>query len=285
MIKKFILLGGRLRAVNKKFKGVQKIPYKAPKKIKQLTRDDIKLRHEQAGDINLRNKISNQEWGNWSHKSLEDLRGESLADKISIKRFDRSLERGLKYNRLKIAKKLKGRSNIKSTVRPHKYPTKALPLIAKYKHKELSVKSPLGVTTNYKTFRTKSGKFRVFKDQQPLKSKIGTSSKLKKWKDQKAITAYNKADKDSEGAFRSTMRRFTDKTKSSTFKHRSESSMKYTSGFGGETANKVQLERGWGFQGKDFEKGIPSGGKISKKYSNYLEMEAKGFFKNKKKKK
>ena len=37
--------------------------------------------------------------------------------------------------------------------------------------------------------------------------------------------------------------------------------------------------------GKDFEKGIPSGGKISKKYSNYLEMEAKGFFKNKKKKK
>ena len=33
MIKKFILIGGRSRAVNKKFKGVQKIPYKAPKKI------------------------------------------------------------------------------------------------------------------------------------------------------------------------------------------------------------------------------------------------------------
>ena len=81
------------------------------------------------------------------------------------------------------------------------------------------------------------------------------------------------------------MRRFTDKTKSSTFKHRSESSMKYTSSFGGESANKVQLERGWGFQGKDFEKGISSGGKISKKHSNYLDMEAKGFFKNKKKKK
>jgi hypothetical protein len=285
MIKKFVLLGGRSRAVNKKFKGVQKIPYKAPKKIKQLTRDDIKLRHEQAGDINLRNKISNQEWGNWSHKSLEDLRGESLAGKISIKRFDRSLERGLKYNRLKIAKKLKGRSNIKSTVRPHKYPTKVAPLILKHSSKQLSVKSPLGITTNYRTFKTKSGKFRVFKDQQPLKSKIGTSSKLKKWKDEKAITAYNKANKDSEGAFRSTMRRFTDKTKSSTFKHRSESSMKYTSGFGGESANKVQLERGWGFQGKDFEKGISSGGKISKKYSNYLDMEAKGFFKNKKKKK
>ena len=285
MIKKFVLLGGRSRAVNKKFKGVQKIPYKAPKKIKQLTRDDIKLRHEQAGDINLRNKISNQEWGNWSHKSLEDLRGESLAGKISIKRFDRSLERGLKYNRLKIAKKLKGRSNIKSTVRPHKYPTKVAPLILKHSSKQLSVKSPLGITTNYRTFKTKSGKFRVFKDQQPLKSKIGTSSKLKKWKDKSAITAYNKANKDSEGAFRSTMRRFTDKTKSSTFKHRSESSMKYTSGFGGESANKVQLERGWGFQGKDFEKGISSGGKISKKYSNYLDMEAKGFFKNKKKKK
>ena len=275
MIKKFILIGGRSRAVNKKFKGVQKIPYKAPKKIKQLTRDDIKLRHEQAGDINLRNKISNQEWGNWSHKSLEDLRGESLAGKISIKRFDRSLERGLKYNRLKIAKKLKGRSNIKSTVRPHKYPTKVAPLILKHSSKQLSVKSPLGITTNYRTFKTKSGKFRVFKDQQPLKSKIGTSSKLKKWKDKSAITAYNKANKDSEGAFRSTMRRFTDKTKSSTFKHRSESSMKYTSGFGGETAQKTQAIRDMGFETPGYYQGMSKSGKISKRHSNYLDMIAK----------
>ena len=89
------------------------------------------------------------------------------------------------------------------------------------------------------------------------------------------MKAYKKANINAENTFRSTMMRFTDKTKSSTLKHRTISSMKPTSGFGGETSQKIQLERSWGFQGKDFEKGISTGGKISKKHSNYLDMIAR----------
>ena len=193
MIKKFILLGGRLRAVNKKFKGVQKIPYKAPKKTSQLTRDDIKLRQQKAGDVNLRETVGGTDYPNWSHQSLEGLRSQSIADKLAPKRFERTLTKELAKGRVLIAGKLRTNPKFKSISRPSLVPTKNPPAKSKYAYKKLSVTSPLGTTQNYLTFKTKSNKYRVFKDV-PLKSKVSTSFKLKQSKDVSALKSLKIAD-------------------------------------------------------------------------------------------
>lgn len=253
MIKKFIFIGGKARAVSKKFKGVQKLPYKGPKKVKQLTRDDIKLRQQKTGDVNLRETVGGTDYPNWSHQSLEGLRSQSIADKLAPKRFERTLTKELKKSRNLIANKLRTNAKFKSISRPSLAPKKAAPAYRnKYKSKKLSVKSPSGTTQNYLTFKTKSNKFRVFKDV-PAKSKIATSFALTQKKNASYMKALKKADAAELKVYSSTSKRFTDKHASSPMKTHTVASMQPRS-FREEIAYR-KTKSDWGFDPDDFSKG------------------------------
>tara|TARA_R110000744_G_scaffold16580_1_gene45594 strand:+ start:47 stop:931 length:885 start_codon:yes stop_codon:yes gene_type:complete len=234
-----------------KYKGVKTIPYKAPKKTSQLTRDDIKLRQQKAGDVNLRETVGGTDYPNWSHQSLEGLRSQSIADKLAPKRFQRTLAHELTKGRGLIAGKLRTNPKFKSISRPSLVPTKNPPAKSKYAYKKLSVTSPLGTTQNYLTFKTKSNKYRVFKDV-PLKSKVSTSFKLKQSKDVSALKSLKIADAAETKVYSSTVKRFTDKHASSPMKTHTIASMKPRS-FREEISYR-KTKNDWGFDPDDFSK-------------------------------
>jgi hypothetical protein len=247
-IKKFI---GPWNA-SKKYKGVKKIPYKAPKKTSGLTRDDIKLRQSKAGDDNLRETVGGTDFPNWSHQSLEGLRSQSIADRLAPKRFERTLTKELSKGRGLIAGKLRKSPTFKSSSRPSLVPAKAAPAYrAKFDHKKFSVKNPLGTTQNYLSIRTKSGKYRVFKDV-PAKSKIGTSFKLTQSKNASAMKSLKIADAAELKVYSTTTKRFTDKHASSPMKTHTVASMQPKS-FRENTAYR-QTKNDWGFDPDDFSK-------------------------------
>lgn len=235
-----------------KYKGVKTIPYKAPKKTSQLTRDDIKLRQSKAGDVNLRETVGGTDYPNWSHQSLEGLRSQSIADKLAPKRFERTLTKELAKGRVLIAGKLRTNPKFKSISRPSLVPAKAAPAYrAKYDYKKFTVKNPLGTTQNYLSIKTKSGKYRVFKDV-PAKSKIGTSFKLTQKKNASAMESLKRADAAELKVYSTTAKRFTDKHASSPMKTHTIASMKPRS-FREEISYR-QTKNDWGFDPDDFSK-------------------------------
>jgi hypothetical protein len=235
-----------------KYKGVKTIPYKAPKKTSQLTRDDIKLRQLKAGDDNLRETIGGDAYGNFSHQSLESLRSQSIADKLAPKRFERTLTKELTKGRGLIAGKLRTNSKFKSISRPSLVPAKAAPAYrAKYAHKKFTVKSPSGTTQNYLSIKTKSGRYRVFKDV-PAKSKIGTSFHLTQKKNASALKSLKIADAAELKVYSTTVKRFTDKHASSPMKTHTVASMKPRS-FTEEISYR-KTKNDWGFDPDDFSK-------------------------------
>jgi hypothetical protein len=235
-----------------KYKGVKTIPYKAPKKTSQLTRDDIKLRQQKAGDVNLRETVGGTDYPNWSHQSLEGLRSQSIADKLAPKRFERTLTKELAKGRVLIAGKLRTNPKFKSISRPSLVPAKAAPAYrAKYDYKKFTVKNPLGTTQNYLSIKTKSGKYRVFKDV-PAKSKIGTSFKLTQKKNASAMESLKRADAAELKVYSTTAKRFTDKHASSPMKTHTIASMKPRS-FREEISYR-KTKNDWGFDPDDFSK-------------------------------
>jgi len=235
-----------------KYKGVKTIPYKAPRKASGLTRDDIKLRQSKAGDDNLRETVGGTDFPNWSHQSLEGLRSQSIADRIAPKRFERTLTKELLKGRGLIAGKLRNNPKLKSSSRPSLVPAKAAPAYrSKFDHKKFSVKNPLGTTQNYLSIRTKSGKYRVFKDV-PAKSKIGTSYKLTKLKNDSAMKSLKIADKAELKVYSTTTKRFTDKHASSPMKTHTVASMQPRS-FREEISYR-KTKSDWGFDPDDFSK-------------------------------
>tara|TARA_R110000868_G_scaffold110249_1_gene298921 strand:- start:61 stop:948 length:888 start_codon:yes stop_codon:yes gene_type:complete len=233
-----------------KYKGVKTIPYKAPKKTSQLTRDDIKLRQLKAGDDNLRETIGGDAYGNFSHQSLESLRSQSIADKLAPKKFERTLTKELTKGRGLIAGKLRTNPKFKSISRPSLVPAKAAPAYrTKYAHKKFIVKSPSGTTQNYLSIKTKSGKYRVFKDV-PAKSKIGTSFHLTQKKNASALKSLKIADAAELKVYSTTVKRFTDKHASSPMKTHTVASMKPRS-FTEEISYR-KTKNDWGFDPDDF---------------------------------
>ena len=174
-MRKFII-----RGVSKKFKGVEKLkPQKTPK-IKSLTDKEIKLRQTKIAEQDIRNTVGGEDFPNFSHRSLESLRAESIGNKISVRRFDRSLKKALKQTRTITATGIKGR--------------------------KLKVKTPTAPSIQQK----KAG---IFKGSGLPKSKPA----LKLAKSKGAMKAYKIADTKAENIFKRTMDRFTSKTKASPF--------------------------------------------------------------------
>ena len=242
----------KIRGYSSKYKGVQTFPYKAPKKTSQLTREDIKFRQQKAGDDNLRETVGGKDYPNWSHQSLESLRAQSIADKLGSKRFETTLTKELLKGRTKIAGNLKTNPKIKDISRPNLIPARAAPAYrTKYNYKKFTVKSPLGTTQNYLSFKTKSGKYRVFKDV-PAKSKIGTSFNLTKKKNVSAMKSLKIANAAEIKVYSNTVKRFTDKHASSPMKTHTVASMQPRS-FREEISYR-KTKSDWGFDPDDFSK-------------------------------
>tara|TARA_R100000541_G_scaffold3565_1_gene10835 strand:+ start:70 stop:777 length:708 start_codon:yes stop_codon:yes gene_type:complete len=227
-----------LRGFSKKFKGTQKLPAQKTPKIKSLTDNEIKLRQSKIADQNIRNTVGTEDFPNFSHRSLESIRAISIGDKISVRRFDRSLQKALKETRKITATGIKGR--------------------------KLKVKQPTKPTFA----QTSAG---VFKGSSIPRSKPS----LIKAKNKGAMKAYKIADTKAENSFQKTLRRFTDKTKVSSFKNRTAATKRPLSGFEGEQGQYVQAMRNMGFDTKDFYYGVPTQGRISKRHANYLDKLAK----------
>jgi len=222
-MRKFIIKG-----VSKKFKGIQKIPAQKTPKFKSLTDTDIKLRQSKIADQNIRNTVGTEDFPNFSHRSLESIRAESIGSKISVRRFDRSLQSALKETRKITATGIKG--------------------------KKLKVKQP-----TKPTFAQQSKG--VIKGSSVPRSKPS----LIKAKNKGAMKAYGIANTKAENSFQRTLRRFTDKTRVSSFKNRTaptKSPMDYR-----EKAAYRDTKSGWGFdpdKGPDFSGDIMSGSSIRK---------------------
>ena len=113
-MRKFIIKG-----VSKKFKGIQKIPAQKTPKFKSLTDTDIKLRQSKIADQNIRDTVGSDSFQNFSHRSLESMRAESIGSKISVRRFDRSLQSALKETRKITATGIKGKKlKVKQPTKP-----------------------------------------------------------------------------------------------------------------------------------------------------------------------
>ena len=234
-----------LRGFSKKFKGTQKLPaQKAPTKIKSLTDSEIKLRQSKIADQNIRNTIGAEDFPNFSHRSLESLRAVSIGDKISVRSFDRSLQKALKETRKITATGIKGR--------------------------KLKVKQPTKPTFA----QTKSG---VLKGSSVPRSKPS----LTKAKNKGAIKAYNIANTKAENSFQKTLKRFTDKTKVSPFRNRTvptKTPMDYR-----EKAAFRNTQSSWGFDPDakpDFSSDLMTG---TSKTRKSLNMKPKKYIWKKKK--
>ena len=159
---------------------IQIIPAQKAPKIKSLTDKEIKLRQTKIAEQDIRNTVGGEDFPNFSHRSLESLRAESIGNKISVRRFDRSLKKALKQTRTITATGIKGR--------------------------KLKVKTPTAPSIQQK----KAG---IFKGSGLPKSK----PVLKLAKSKGAMKAYKIADTRAENIFKRTMDRFTSKTKASPF--------------------------------------------------------------------
>ena len=106
-------------------------------------------------------------------------------------------------------------------------------------------------------------------------SKTVSKPAVFKAKNKGALKAYKAANVKSEKVFMGTMDKLTGKSKLSPFKNRTAPTKRPLSGFEGEQGQYVQAMRNMGFDTKDFYYGVPSQGRISKRYSNYLDMIAK----------
>ena len=174
MVKKFII------RYSPKFKGIEKLTAQKTPKVKSLTDKEIKLRQSKIAEQDIRNKIGGEAFPNFSHRSLESLRAENIGDKISARRFDRSLKQSLKETRKITAVGIKGR--------------------------KLKVKTPTAPSL-------KQRQAGIFKGSGLPKSKVPLTIAKSKG----AMKAYKIADRKAENIFRKTMDRFTARTKVSTF--------------------------------------------------------------------
>jgi len=226
-----------LRGFSKKFKGTQKLPAQKTPKIK---RDAANVATE-----DFRNRMGDKpEFMGFSNVAASDLAARSVASKISIRSFDKSLQKALKETRKITATGIKGR--------------------------KLKVKQPTKPTFA----QTKSG---VLKGSSVPRSKPS----LTKAKNKGAIKAYNIANTKAENSFQKTLKRFTDKTKVSPFRNRTaptKTPMDYR-----EKAAFRNTQSSWGFDPDakpDFSSDLMTG---TSKTRKSLNMKPKRYIWKKKK--
>ena len=175
MIKKFTSVLLKLPK-SKKFKGIQKLPAQKAPKVK---RDPVNVATE-----DFRNRMGDKpEFMGFSNVSASNLAARTVASKISIRSFDKSLNKALKETRKITATGIKGR--------------------------KLKVKQPTKPTFA----QTSSG---IFKGSSLPRSK--PSLKIAKGKG--ALKALATANKKEEQTFERVMRRYTSKTQVSPMKNR-----------------------------------------------------------------
>ena len=215
-MRKFIIKG-----VNKKFKGVQKLPAQKSPRVK---RDPISVATE-----DFRNRMGDKpEFMGFSNISASNLAAESVAGKISIRKFDTSLQSALKETRKITATGIKGR--------------------------KLKVKQPTKPSFAQQT----QG---VIKGSSLPRSKPSLIAA----KNKGAIKVYGIANKSQEKTFEKVLQRYTSRTKINPFKNRTtptKSPMDYR-----EKAAYRDTKSGWGFdpdKGPNFSGDIMSGSSIRK---------------------
>ena len=234
MIKIFII-----RGVSKKFKGVQKLkPQKVEVRREFLTDKQIKLRQKTISDQNIRDTIGTQEFGKFSARGIEELRGESVAINLANRKFFKTFGSELKSSRKKTAIGIKG--------------------------KKLKIKTPTSPT------------FKQIKAGVIKGSNLPTSKSILKFaKGKGGIKAYKSADLAANKIYTKTMKRFVGKEKRSQFKTITKSTFTPPTGFGGERAAQAQRTLSQGYTPKGWYSGYEKTGKISKRHSNWLDMQAK----------
>ena len=234
MIKRFII-----RGVSKKFKGVQKLkPQKVEVRREFLTDKQIKLRQKTISDQNIRDTIGTQEFGKFSARGIEELRGESVAINLANRKFFKTFGSELKSSRKKTAIGIKG--------------------------KKLKIKTPTSPT------------FKQIKAGVIKGSNLPTSKSILKFaKGKGGIKAYKSADLAANKIYTKTMKRFVGKEKRSQFKTITKSTFTPPTGFGGERAAQAQRTLSQGYTPKGWYSGYEKTGKISKRHSNWLDMQAK----------
>ena len=85
MVRKFIIKG-----FSKKFKGVQKLkPQKVQVKRELLTDKQIREKQKIISDQNIRDTIGTQEFGKFSARSIEEMRGECIGITLANRKFFR----------------------------------------------------------------------------------------------------------------------------------------------------------------------------------------------------
>ena len=234
MIKRFII-----RGVSKKFKGVQKLkPQKVEVRREFLTDKQIKLRQKTISDQNIRDTIGTQEFGKFSARGIEELRGESVAINLANRKFFKTFGSELKSSRKKTAIGIKGR--------------------------KLKVKTPTAPSWK----QQKAGV--VIGSGLPKSKPV-----LKFAKGKGGIKAYKSADLAANKIYTKTMKRFVGKEKRSQFKTITKSTFTPPTGFGGERAAQAQRTLSQGYTPKGWYSGYEKTGKISKRHSNWLDMQAK----------
>tara|TARA_R110002020_G_scaffold204925_1_gene409269 strand:+ start:630 stop:1325 length:696 start_codon:yes stop_codon:yes gene_type:complete len=226
-----------LRGFSKKFKGTQKLPaQKAPK---------VKRNAFNVATEDFRNRMGDKpEFMGFSNVAASDLAARSVASKISIRSFDKSLQKALKETRKITATGIKGR--------------------------KLKVKQPTKPTFA----QTKSG---VLKGSSLPKSK----PKLKIAKGKGELKALATANKKEEQTFERVMQRYTSKTQVSPIKNRTaptKTSMDYR-----EKAAFRNTQSSWGFDPDakpDFSSDLMTG---TSKTRKSLNMKPKRYIWKKKK--
>ena len=179
MIKRFII-----RGVSKKFKGVQKLKsQKVQVKRELLTDKQIKVRQQKIADQNIRETFGADagDFSGVTARSLETLRGESVAINLANRKFFKTFGSELKSSRKKTSIGIKG--------------------------KKLKIKTP----TSPSWKQVKAG---VIKG-----SGLPTSKPILKFaKGKGGIKAYKSADIAANKIYTKTMKRFTSKESTSPLK-------------------------------------------------------------------
>ena len=218
-MRKFIIKG-----VNKKFKGVQKLPAQKSPRVK---RDTISVATE-----DFRNRMGDKpEFMGFSNISASNLAAESVAGKISIRKFDTSLQSALKETRKITATGIKGR--------------------------KLKVKQPT------KPSFAQQNKGIVMSVPRSKPSLI-------KAKNKGSMKAYGIANTKAENVFQKTLQRFTGTRKVSSFKNRTAATKRPLRAFDGERAQYNQSMRSMVFKPDakpDFSGNLMTGSGSIKSYS------------------
>ena len=236
MVTKFII-----RGFSKKFKGVQKLkPQKVEVRRELLTDKQIKLRQQKIADQNIRETFG-ADSGSFSGvtaRSLETLRGESVALNLANRKFFTRFGSELKSSRKRTAIGIKGR--------------------------KLKVKTPTAPTFKQK----KAG---ILKGSGLPKSKAA----LKMAKSKGATQSLKIATKKSDEAFVKITQRFTARAKASPFKNRTIAAKRPLTGFDGEQAQSAKFIFDSGLAPPNYYKGLSKTGKISKQYAKFIDKSKK----------